>query len=636
MQLLHNIKTSVSITVAQVHEAADKSETCSPVIRCSSGLDESDAVAYCSNCCCYLCEACWNNHRKQVFTQSHIAVSLEEIKHSDKPTGAKSLGKVQHCEDHEDEVLKLFCKTCKKVICRDCALVEHRDHEFVFIREIRPEIQQQLESLNKEVQAKEVEYRNYIDYVENIRKIGTDTLTACEREVNETCHRLQEAIESRRAALIAQLHDIHDLEKKQVDSEADGLQFTLLKLLNSISFTQQLLANGSDVEVVSMGVQATQTLENLRNANWNKNSVKPTLMRVKFDTNLEKHVNTFGVTSHKIQPKDILVKTLPKQSKVSQELQFEVHLSKDISEKGYVAASDLVVQLTHTTSSAETVCDVRKIGLNTWAVSCIPTAAGKYKVSATLDHIEEIPLTVESPDIDPEAQEVCVLVYVEPGADVESEAVKSTHLPAYVTPMAKGPFWPRASLGTETTYTRAPSIQVAGFKSSRARIEPQLAESVRSISKQERATTSRAEPQPEKPQSPYELLTATAYTSRVEKEKWSWLDYVSDRQKQKSDDDDVPPSAAKPPRGPLHRDFSYSESDDNMDFAKPSPQFEAPTAVTDHSAMMKWPLAYKKSAATLHKELPPAEDISPPPKKEAWGEKRTTDYRSSKEKRGKY
>jgi len=375
---------------AQVHEAADKSETHTQVIQCSSGLDENDAVAYCSNCCCYLCEACWNNHRQQVFTRNHSTVSLEEIKHSDKPSGAKSLQKVQHCKDHEDEVLKLFCKACKQVICRDCALVKHRDHDFVFIREIRPEIQQQLESLTKDVQAKEVEYKSYIDYMENIREIGTDTLASCEREVNDTCHRLQEAIESRRATLIAQLHNIHDLEKKQVNSEADGLQFTLAKLSNSVGFTQQLLANGSDVEVVSMGVQAMQKLENMKQVNWNKDSVKPTLMRVKFDPNFEKYVNEFGATSHEIHPEDILISGLPKESSVNQEIQFKVCMSEEISEKGYVAAG-LVIQLTHTSTNSETVCSVRKIDLNTWAVSCIiPEAVGMYKFSATVDHIETI------------------------------------------------------------------------------------------------------------------------------------------------------------------------------------------------------------------------------------------------------
>lgn len=387
-------KTSVFL-FAQVHEAADKSETCTQVIQCSSGLDENDAVAYCSNCCCYLCETCWNNHRKQVFTENHITVSLEDIKHSDRRTGAKSLQKVQYCEDHEDEVLKLFCKTCEKVICRDCALVKHRDHEYKFIREVRPEIMQHLEALAKEVQAKEIEYKNYIGYVENIREIATDTLASCERQVNETCHQLQEAIESRRAALIVHLHSIHDLEKKQVDSEADCLQFTLAKLSNSIGFTQQLLANGSDVEVVSMGMQAMQTLENMKRVNWNKDSVKPTLMRVRFDPNFRNHVNEFGVTSNEIQAEDILVNGLPKESSVNEELHFKVCLSKEISEKGYVVTSDLVVHLTHTTSNAKTVCNVHKIDLNTWDVSCIPIAAGKYITSVTLDHLEATPLTLE-------------------------------------------------------------------------------------------------------------------------------------------------------------------------------------------------------------------------------------------------
>ena len=372
----------------QIHEVAGKSETSTQVIRCGSGLDENRAVAHCSNCCCYLCETCWNTHKKQVFTRGHNTVSLEEIKQSDKPTGAKSLQKVQYCKDHEDEVLKLFCKTCKKVICRDCALVKHRDHDYTFIREIRPEVQQQLEALIKKVQAKEVEYKSHIDYLENVRGIGTNTLATCEREVNETFYRLQKAIESRRAALVAQLHDIHDSEKKQVDLEAEGLQLTLSKLSNSIGFTQQLLANGSDVEVVSMSVQAVQTLESLKTVNWNKNTTKPTLMRVKFDTEFEKHVNEFGTTSHEIQPEDLLVKLPKETANVGQEIKFEVHLSKEISERGYDATSELAVQLVHTTNNARIMCNLCKTNPNTWEASCIPKAEGEYEVTAVLGNVK--------------------------------------------------------------------------------------------------------------------------------------------------------------------------------------------------------------------------------------------------------
>ena len=272
--------------------------------------------------------------------------------------------------------------------------MKHRDHDYTFIREIRPEIQQQLEALTKGVQAKEVEYKSHIDYLENVRGIATNTLATCEREVNETFHQLQEAIESRRAALIAQLHDIHDSEKKQVDLEAERLQSTLSKLSNSIGFTQQLLANGSDIEVVSMSVQAVQTLENLKTVNWNKNSIKPTLMRVTFDPEFEKHVNEFGATSHEIQPDDLLVKLLKETAKVDQEIKLEVHLSKEISERGYDATSELAVQLVHTTDNARIVCDLRKTKLNTWEASCIPKAAGEYKVSAVLGKAQSATFTL--------------------------------------------------------------------------------------------------------------------------------------------------------------------------------------------------------------------------------------------------
>ena len=107
------------------------------------------------------------------------------MKQSDKTTGARSLHKRQHCPEHEDELLKLYCKTCKKVICRDCVLVTHKEHEYAFVREVRMEIQKRLEEQISKVHAKEIEFQNHQKYVENLLNISGETAKSSKIMVNK-------------------------------------------------------------------------------------------------------------------------------------------------------------------------------------------------------------------------------------------------------------------------------------------------------------------------------------------------------------------------------------------------------------------------------------------------------------------
>ena len=166
-------------------------------LQCESGLDENPAFARCLSCAEYLCESCFTIHQRLKATKDHNMLTLEKIKQSDKRLGVKSVQRRQYCEDHEGEILKLFCKTCEKVICRDCALVKHRSHNYSFIREVRPDTQQNLECLQKEVEEKLKEYKANMVYINGLQKAAGDVLNSCLKEVNETCDKLIEAIETR-------------------------------------------------------------------------------------------------------------------------------------------------------------------------------------------------------------------------------------------------------------------------------------------------------------------------------------------------------------------------------------------------------------------------------------------------------
>ena len=60
--------------------------------------------------------------------------------------------------------LKLYCRTCQ-VICRDCAIVTHKQHDYTFIKDVREELTK-MESLSSEVEAKSGAFREQAEALE--------------------------------------------------------------------------------------------------------------------------------------------------------------------------------------------------------------------------------------------------------------------------------------------------------------------------------------------------------------------------------------------------------------------------------------------------------------------------------------
>ncbi|KAL9958094.1 hypothetical protein ACROYT_G035063 [Oculina patagonica] len=58
------------------------------------------------------------------------------------------------CKKHDGEILKLFCQTCDQLICRDCTVIDHRDHKYSFIKDIFPAVKKKILDIVQKSKAK--------------------------------------------------------------------------------------------------------------------------------------------------------------------------------------------------------------------------------------------------------------------------------------------------------------------------------------------------------------------------------------------------------------------------------------------------------------------------------------------------
>ena len=95
---------------------------------------KANATGYCKDCNQLLCTECMNMHKKWARFASHKITSLDEVKGSPQAIAPSKQEAPLICPiPSHDEPLKIYCETCDSVICRDCTVRTHKDHDYDLI-----------------------------------------------------------------------------------------------------------------------------------------------------------------------------------------------------------------------------------------------------------------------------------------------------------------------------------------------------------------------------------------------------------------------------------------------------------------------------------------------------------------------
>ena len=216
-------------------------------------------TCYCHTCG-FLCGDCETMHLKWKGFSSHEIVSLDKLT-EDVTNLVPPVQKVLQCSKHLAKELDLYCETCKEVICRDCILKVHRDHQYdlatdafpqqknVLISSVEP-AEQQLASVNKALE-------------------GLDTLCGkitsqrqdLEMKIKENFHLIHKALEARQEELIAHLDQMTQQKLKNVAAQRDQLELVATRLKSCCVFLQESLRTGSQVEILAMTAPFVQQVQ---------------------------------------------------------------------------------------------------------------------------------------------------------------------------------------------------------------------------------------------------------------------------------------------------------------------------------------------------------------------------------------
>ena len=223
-----------------------------------------EPTCYCRTCG-FLCDLCKQPHLDWDEFSSHMTVSLYQLT-EDVTNLVPPVQKVLQCSKHPAKELDLYCETCKEVICRDCILKVHRDHQYdlvtdafsqqknVLIASVEP-AKQQLASVNKALEG-----------LDTLCGEITNNRQALETKIKARISQIHEALEERKVELIAQVNEITGQKLKNVATQQDQLELVMTRLKSCCGFLQESLRTGSQVEILAMVKPFVQQVQDVTSA----------------------------------------------------------------------------------------------------------------------------------------------------------------------------------------------------------------------------------------------------------------------------------------------------------------------------------------------------------------------------------
>lgn len=231
-------------------------------LKCSSCSDEAVASSYCADCSEFICDNCVQAHQRLKITKDHTIKSKDE--------GFNELNALNNgsanlfCSIHPHEKLSLFCETCDKLTCRDCQLIEHREHKYKFTNEIASEAKKYISDMLKDVGYKRALLTSAMKVIDDRQNLITEKKQALVREITQLVVKLTQTVSTRGKQLVGKLTEVCESKQKTLQEKKLALEQLSKMTDHCIEFTQYALDHGSDMALLYSKKQVTEHLKRIK------------------------------------------------------------------------------------------------------------------------------------------------------------------------------------------------------------------------------------------------------------------------------------------------------------------------------------------------------------------------------------
>ena len=362
--------------------------------------DVRTATSYCRDCGEFICATCVDTHTQWGTLAKHEVIGLDQFKVKVKQLDA--LKKVTlYCSLHQGKELELYCESCEELICHNCTVKKHKNHQYDMVSDI---FEEQTAKITASLEPVEMQLETLKRAVREIiakSKAVNGNREEVEAEINKKTQQLHDAIELGKAELLRELNEETQKMLKELSTQKDELETIETQLTSCVAFVKESMRRGSEGEIMKMKKGVMRQIKEITE------SIKPEQLspheipKVKFSPSpeLEQKCKQFGKihTTQNASPEKSYATGKGLEVAVRGEKATAiVHLVDEEGEVCLEPAESLSCELTSDTNSDKVKCSVKNTKDSQFEISYKPTSRGRHQVHIKVkgEHIKGSPFSV--------------------------------------------------------------------------------------------------------------------------------------------------------------------------------------------------------------------------------------------------
>ena len=383
----------------EIQEAFEKVKEPQKVLCGMCKKDARTATSYCRDCGDFICSSCVDSHVQWDMFAKHEVVGLDEFEKKLKQLDA--LKKVTlYCLLHQGKELELYCESCEELICHNCTVKKHKDHQYDLVSDIFEEQTAKITALLEPVEMQLETLKKAVREIIRKSKVVNANKEEVEAEIYKKTQQLHDTIELGKAELLRELNEETKKMLKDLATQKDELETVETQLTSCVAFVKESVRRGSEGEIMKMKKGVMRQIKEITE------SIKPEQLspcempKLSFSSSpeLEQKCKQFGtVYAVKVSPeKSYAIGESLEVAVRGEKATAVVHLLDEEEKVCPYPAESLVCELTSDTNSDKVKGSVKKTKDGQFKISYQPTSRGKHHLHIKVkgEHIKGSPFSV--------------------------------------------------------------------------------------------------------------------------------------------------------------------------------------------------------------------------------------------------
>ena len=209
-----------------------------------------EAVRFCRTCG-FVCQHCVETHQDWDELKDHQVIDLSTLT-GDVTTLVPPLKKTLFCCKHSEKKADLYCETCEELICRDCIVRVHRDHQYDLVPESFSKQEKVIVDSLKPVKEQISMLEGAIKSVDTRCAAVVEQKMAVLAEIHTVMAHLRQVLEARETELVSQAEQTAQQKLKSLAAEQDRFELRLGQLKSCHDFVEESRRTCSQGEILGM------------------------------------------------------------------------------------------------------------------------------------------------------------------------------------------------------------------------------------------------------------------------------------------------------------------------------------------------------------------------------------------------